>query len=1008
MADVEFDNISISQGARLHLNGDQTVTAISGGKVVANQTNGDEVESAEASALLPSFINDHYGADQLSTYFSNASLITADIFKANQKYLPGTDNSFWLADESSTYGVPIQAWRTATNGTESLTKAAQGKAPNGTLFTPAPEYASTALYDYMLNYPKKTIPMNGYDVKSATQFKDCSWPATTKTWSLDSKEKQTCWQHSTTLSRTIYNGKEVYNNPWCIEDHSKGYYKTTATTEYFNKNLIEGRVEIFEGSDTADPAAFFHTRATMYSPIEAGDVLFLSVQGYYLRDTTGFSRDDVTNGSKYPLYNIYFKSEEDGQIQGFNIYYAPVALGVHDATQETDAVKGQLLDAGKHALRPAIDLDTSKIAFFRDSTSNSDLAVSTQLGSTPRASAGNGNNLKTVLSSDEQKISFDVKASNCSTDRDEGRNKITTVKNSTVYVPWKSTELTLNNVSVSNASYISALVQKDTNKKYAVLAKAEDGQVKIDLTNLMQWVGDKVSISLYAEEPSDAGWSDFISAEPITFDVEMAAASPQKIVYDINGGQGTTPAETVANAGEEVNLADGSKLVSATGNAFSRWEVTYTLYGETEAVTTMMHSQELMVMPDVTGDGTTGVITAKAIYAGGMKAAKSTDYVSSQTITFDSNAPTGTTATVDGTKTTVEVQAAFGQPLGSSTIPADSGLTCTAIDGSIWVFGGWSQTKTDTIENSMTNAELTAEQVVVNAPMTFYAIWMKTNGFWLGTKAADETFFNEAQFKKNDDNYDTSTNILADMQVLHNSGNAKYSTTKTKWDGYCTGDNIRLYSTYSGGTGLNSMVEFRVIEVSGATGHDGDESAVTFMASTVLPEQYAPFSTLGENKGGWAVTPLRSSMNSGEIYNYFPTNLTNNIKSVTKKYCEGYIKAGGFDISNRTKYATCKDKLWLISYVEAKGQPTQDPNSSAPPSAEGVQYSWAKNNAWENAITMRSGEAIQRRLQTYTRSPGYYYFSFLSTTYWDPYYWWYLTDDELQYTKLYINPCFCF
>ena len=145
-------------------------------------------------------------------------------------------------------------------------------------------------------------------------------------------------------------------------------------------------------------------------------------------------------------------------------------------------------------------------------------------------------------------------------------------------------------------------------------------------------------------------------------------------------------------------------------------------------------------------------------------------------------------------------------------------------------------------------------------------------------------------------------------------------STYTKWLNYYSGDTVRLYATYSGGesevqsdgttSDENKYVEFRIIQVGE---HDSDGSAVTFMATNLLPTAYAHQNT-ATNAGGWSSSLIRPMLQSGgSIYTKFSGNFTGNIHTTAKYSCNasGSVKDQG--LSGRS---STNDQFFLLAYSE--------------------------------------------------------------------------------------------
>ena len=187
----------------------------------------------------------------------------------------------------------------------------------------------------------------------------------------------------------------------------------------------------------------------------------------------------------------------------------------------------------------------------------------------------------------------------------------------------------------------AALANVNGTQKYAVLGRTGHN-LEIDLASIVNnsQIGSKATVSFYAEQANPANTSDVISETPVTVEVEVVEGPEQTIRYDLDGGSGNLPSNTAIRAGKSYTMADGSGL-SKDGNLFSCWQLSYTPYGESDEVTRLAKANEAIIVPDTSN----GAIKATAMYSG-VSSLKSTDSKSSVvTVTWDSNAPEGTTAT---------------------------------------------------------------------------------------------------------------------------------------------------------------------------------------------------------------------------------------------------------------------------------------------------------------------------------------------------------------------------
>jgi hypothetical protein len=310
-------------------------------------------------------------------------------------------------------------------------------------------------------------------------------------------------------------------------------------------------------------------------------------------------------------------------------------------------------------------------------------------------------------------------------------------------------------------------------------------------------------------------------------------------------------------------------------------------------------------------------------------------------------------------------------------------LKITSANADGYYFAGWATSPTGTYGPT----SLQMVDTTVSSDTQYYAVWLTPKGYWLGSANATTEFVDEAYFAENDINYHSAAEIESDMKALHDSSSSTYNAVKAKWDGYydnadstSTGKGYwaRLYATYKGGetepsydgvrSELNKYVEFRILEVSGAGGHafsgvgatGCDESAVTFMATHVLPTCYAMNET-ATNVGGWGACQLRKDLNNvdgvdGVIYSKFSSDFKNAVKSVTKEYNEG-----GDNNTQTDTPATIASKFWLLSYTEFVS-PTASNYSEFNPKYEGTQYAWCVSNVTNaDGANPNLGSAIKTR-----------------------------------------------
>ena len=451
----------------------------------------------------------------------------------------------------------------------------------------------------------------------------------------------------------------------------------------------------------------------------------------------------------------------------------------------------------------------------------------------------------------------------------------------------------------------------------------------------------------------------------------------------------------------------GSKLSTVTFETYSNGKFTW---DEPDTILNTLGREfyfATFTPNDTDNYNTVGIMLAVNITANGIVA------------TFDVNAPQGTTAKIDG-KSVSSVKKILDYDSSTSkqhTLAAKDFPTVLNVSDTSYVFAGWSKNKSDVARVGIAPDQLVGE--VLDADVTYYAIWLDSKGYWLGTKDATIDYDDEAYFATHDENYVCAADIKADMEVLHDEDSLSYKTVKATWDQYYDEDNVRLYATYEGGENesttdgtseLNKYVEFRILEVSGAGGHKNtndylgemyDESAVTFMATHFLPTAYAMKNRSSSNDGGWENSDLKDSMNSGEIYEHFSDGFKEDVLSVTKVYGTG---------NGSEDTATEKYKFWIISIGELGGTWCYDVD-------EGGQYAWCN----KSGINRLDEFAVLANWTTRNKSIP------VNSERWKNYNWWTRTpkkysseeylaisyqgnlnnEDKAEYYNV-VTPCFAF
>ncbi len=222
-----------------------------------------------------------------------------------------------------------------------------------------------------------------------------------------------------------------------------------------------------------------------------------------------------------------------------------------------------------------------------------------------------------------------------------------------------------------------------------------------------------------------------------------------------------------------------------------------------------------------------------------------------------------------------------------------------------------------------------------------FSISKEPYGYWLAAARASNPSDPEGVLK-------TKSQIDEDMAVLHgakaqtSAGKDKAAVT-AEYTNYMNGMNadgsasqeVRLYTKWNGSDAekdADNWVEFRIIQVGP---HDGDGSAVTFLATHSLPvcKQMNGSDT---NDGGWASSQMRTDV-FGEG-GYVQTGLSDLAKAamtISKKATVGSSESGWTEGSTN-------DKFWLISYSELAGEDKLSCYKN-----EGSQYDWCVNNVKE-------------------------------------------------------------
>ncbi len=214
---------------------------------------------------------------------------------------------------------------------------------------------------------------------------------------------------------------------------------------------------------------------------------------------------------------------------------------------------------------------------------------------------------------------------------------------------------------------------------------------------------------------------------------------------------------------------------------------------------------------------------------------------------------------------------------------------------------------------------------VQESTKTLYAHWIPADDgdlqkFWLGrswkmttANSADKTnVLNPGFISETWDVKKSALEIEEDMTAIVRERVAGTSedegSVTNEWREYMRSDEYHLYTKVGNGTANNDYVEFRIIQVGE---HDGDGSAVTFMATSSLTTAHTINNNYASNAGGWKDASLRTKMQSGgEIFKLFKANFTSDILSVEKASTTG---------SASKTTSTSMNQMWLLSAKELYG-----------------------------------------------------------------------------------------
>lgn len=583
--------------------------------------------------------------------------------------------------------------------------------------------------------------------------------------------------------------------------------------------------------------------------------------------------------------------------------YTAVTGAYHYVNKDT-LIKGVSISSSSHNIRSVFDFDKSKIAYVKPAASNSTPAISSTFSETPSSVAYAGDDKKLVIKSEEISITNNITSNQLTSDR---QNSEVTYRDNTIYVPYDSKSLTLKSgiLNTSNASYISALIDKSGVKKYTTLG-ATTSDLTINLTDILdtKTVGSRQTISFYAEQVNAENFSDEISASPVTVNIEVAQGNEQSIKYNLDGGSGVAPTNATVRVGKLYMLEDGSGFFKET-NKFSAWEMSYTPYGSDQETTRIVNSSESIVVPDTANQ----TISITALYSG-IKASKTTETKSkTYRIAWDSNAPDGyharfSNSELDGNFSADRDVKYNNVKLLNSEVKVPGK---PVLDSDEFFFVGWYET-TDQ-RNEVTGS------VSVTGDKTYYGIWLPytfytDNGIDLdnpsksNVKKYDMDWLqNKVDFLETGDK--NSIDWMNDYYTFKNSriGNARiYSLLKDSNGSWMNPDNAE------------SWLEFRLIHFED---HDGDGSMFTFQMTHTIKDRKARFLDYGISGTdfNWSDSLFRKSVREGgTLYSRFDNKLTSATFDVEKKY----------NCANSNDVLTVRDNFFPLSYTEFQNNINED------------------------------------------------------------------------------------
>lgn len=687
---MNFNDVTVNDGARFAVNSNKTLSVVSNGRYfVSNNTNGQVLRYSDTFAASNSYVSQLYGSDPL---FSNKvagtdqDLYASNLRESYTQYIDKVDLPYWLSGDNQYTGIRYSAYANSDNSLSNNALKLTGKIDGK-------EYLENTIakgpYAFLDDMNPESFTSSGGGV-----------------WSSDNTSSVPVSRFITS-SPYMKNGDKVYNHPYCLESG-----KDVNGVEFKSSTLhdIDG-MDSFVIGYVSNDTTIKEVKLSEWYP--AGTVFVCNYFKFLdqIDDMSGFlgySDNSIKTVIGFIKITEPFFVLMDVDQQ--NLY------GVSNFTKEGDVIEGIPIIGEKKAIRKQFQINLSRIAFLRSSTTSS-VATSNTFGNLPMSSAINGDVVKAVSKSSKTTISDEIDSSKIYTDLESAKES--TYGNNTIKVPYGAKTLSVDSsaLSTSNATHISALASSNNMKKYAVLSGIGD-DITIDLSSIVntQQTGSSATVSFYAEKVNISGYTDEISDTPVTVTIEVDRGVPQTITYNAGGGIGTVPGSETALSGSSYAMASGSGLTK-DGNPFTSWTLSYTPLGETSSTSRVVGGGEAIVVPDTTS----GKITATANFSG-ISATKTTESTSSVvTITWDTNAPVGLIAKfkddatgdfdASRTKKFSKIKVAYEQ------VPVPTADDLTFDDSK--EFDGWWTTKDDS-GRKLSDSDV---QVTSSVNTTYYAHW---------------------------------------------------------------------------------------------------------------------------------------------------------------------------------------------------------------------------------------------------------------------------------------------